>query len=93
MTSASRDRPAHPSLIQQRIALRRERATGRIYLVLGVLGLAGSVAMIATTSSWGGWLASGAWLCFASLGVVMLAHYRKRVAAFEREHAPGAGEQ
>jgi hypothetical protein len=94
MTSeTSRDRPAESSLIQQRIALRRERATGAMYLVIGVLGLAGSAALIAMTPSSTRWATLVAWLGFAGLGIGKLARYRRRVAAFESANGVGAGEQ
>jgi hypothetical protein len=64
-----------------------------MYRVIGALGLAGSAALIATTSSSIGWATLVAWLGFAALGIVKLARYCTRVAAFESANGVGAGEQ
>jgi Flp pilus assembly protein TadB len=95
MTSEQAREQAGPgSLIQQRIALRRLRMFGSIFLVFGLLGVAAGVAMTVTgTVAWIGLTMSAVWLCFGALGVVMLLRYHQQRAAFESAHGAGAGEQ
>lgn len=77
----------------QQIALRRERAIGVFWVVLGGLGTAfGMLLVIDDPSSWVAWTTPLVWLGIVLMGVRMLSRYRKRVVAFEAEHGVGAGE-
>lgn len=83
------------SLIQQRMAIDRQRTFARIYIVLGAFFfLAGPVQLIVSkTSSPSGWftLAIGAmWLI---LGLVQRGKSNKSRQEFEAEHGEHAGQQ
>ena len=82
------------SLIQQRLALRRQRLWGLFSLIIGLLGVAAGAAMFAASpdrsSSW--WMMA-VWAGWGPFGAVTLIRYRRRVEVFEAEHGKGAGEQ
>jgi|GEM_PF-2639647 len=88
------DRSPAESLIQQRIRLGRERASGVIFVVLGALGVAASVGLIVVEPwRWSGWAMGVVWLVFVGMGAARLVAYRRRAAEFEATHGVGAGEQ
>lgn len=93
MTSEqAREEPG--ALTHQRVALRRLRTFGTVFLVFGLLGVVAGIAIVTTgTVVWVGLIMSAMWLCFAALGVVMLVRYRQQLAALESRLATGAGEE
>ena len=82
------------SLIQQRIALDRNRVVSILFVALGGLGLLFGVFLILMDPSrWTTWAMLVPWLIFASTGVVRLVQYRTALRAFESEHGVDAGKQ
>lgn len=82
------------SLIQQRIAIDRERVIGTVYTALGSLMLSlGLVMAIIEPSQWSRWAFMVVWAGFAAVGVRKLAAARRTRRAFESEHGVDAGKQ
>lgn len=93
-SDGSNQRNPQGSLIQQRIALGRERAIGIFFVIVGTAGLAVFVAFIAMdASNWSSWATAVAYLVLLIFGAARLVRYRRRVAAFEATHGVGAGVQ
>lgn len=82
------------SLIQQRIAIDRQRVLGTISVIIGGLGLLpGIILWLMDPSRWMNWLLIVVWLIFAIRGAVQLVHYRKALREFESANGVGAGKQ
>jgi hypothetical protein len=85
-----------PSLIQQRMAIDRQRLYARVTLGLGVLWM---ISTVFTLARWGdSWLV--ALICSVFVAVLGTAggawsylDARKKLRAFEAEHGIGAGKQ
>jgi ABC-type nickel/cobalt efflux system permease component RcnA len=82
-------------LIQQRLALGRERVFAIAAMVIGGVGMALVVVTLVTGSAetWFPWIQAAAWLLIGAGGVWSMRRYRRRMAAFEAEHGPDAGKQ
>ena len=82
------------SLIQQRIAIERQRVFGTIYVISGGLGLVlGAILWVTDPSYWVSWSLIVVWLVFAISGVVRLVQYRRALREFESANGVGAGNQ
>lgn len=82
------------SLIQQRLALGRERVFAIVAMALGGIGLVlAAVALVQGAAGWPQWLQAVAWLLIGGSGVRSWRRSRRRVAEFEAEHGPDAGKQ
>ena len=82
------------SLIQQRIAIERQRVFGTIYVISGGLGLVlGAILWVTDPSYWVSWYLIVVWLVFAISGAVRLVRYRRALRDFESANGVGAGKQ
>ncbi|WP_285117400.1 hypothetical protein [Leifsonia sp. fls2-241-R2A-40a] len=85
-----------PSLTMQRIAIRRERIFGWLYVVIGVVGLAIAVALFLVSKTGDVALHVAQlilWAAFLATGIGRLIRARTHLRRFEAEHGVGAGEQ
>ncbi|MET1051255.1 MAG: hypothetical protein ABWX65_01315 [Mycetocola sp.] len=82
------------SLIQQRMAIERQRTFGLIFLVLGGVSLPVAIIVtVASSSSWIPWIQIVVALVWIGLGLLGLLRYRREVGTFTGEHGVDAGKR
>jgi hypothetical protein len=83
-----------PGLIQQRMAIDRQRLAAVAALVVGGIGAALSLVMVGLgNGQWTAWFQMVLWVSWIVAGGATLVKYRRRIREFEGEHGVGAGRQ
>ncbi|WP_203138146.1 hypothetical protein [Microbacterium sp. JZ31] len=82
------------SLIQQRIAVERERISALVLLASAVpLLLLGCVLLAFDPGRWYSWLTTAGWVVLCLIAAARYIRARRRIRAFEAAHGKDAGRQ